>query len=129
MVLNTVPLVCTTQNCQNKNIKIWTFSGHFHPKMTMVSANWMLHKLLNSKIIYQTLSNCVNCSKTMFSQGGQQGGHVTGWVRTLTNVKLSEYLTNLVPFGIPNEYILYRDDYSFNRRQKEVLFSLFRQKT
>ncbi len=65
----------------------------------------------------------------MFSQGGQQGGHVTGWVRTLTNVKLSEYLTNLVPFGIPNEYILYRDDYSFNRRQKEVLFSLFRQKT
>jgi hypothetical protein len=66
----TVPLVCMRQNCQNENIKIWTLFGHFHPKMRMSSANWMLHKLFNNKIIYQTLLNCVNRSKTMFSQGG-----------------------------------------------------------
>ena len=78
--------------------------------MTMLSANWMLHKLLNSKIIYQTLSNCVNRSKTMFLQGGNsmevmwQGGwegrQISNWAIIQRIKCLLEFQTNISYMGM-----------------------------
>ncbi len=68
---------------------------------------------------------CESFKNEVFTRWLQHGGHVIEWVRMPANIKLSDFSMNLVPFGIPNEYILYGDDYSFNQRQKEVMFSLY----